>query len=192
MRTTDHRKRWVYAITVAVGVFCCVLADGPANAATPRHSSHHRGHVHYGPWTVSIPRIGVNAPVIELGGPRNGAIAVPSFTQLFDIGWYRYGAVPGHPGNAILLGHVDTYTGPAVFYNLYQLRPNDRIDVQIDGRYHGFRVRWVKEVPKKHFPSAAVFGRTRSRRLWLITCGGTFNYATRSYEDNIIVSAQPT
>ena len=139
---------------------------------------------------MSIPRIGVNAQVIELGGPRYGAIAVPPFSEVFDIGWYKYGAVPGNPGNAVLLGHVDTYNGPAVFYNLYQLRPGDRIYVTVAGRVRRFSVRWVKEVPKAHFPAATVFGRTHNKRLWLITCGGAFNYATRSYVDNIVVSAR--
>lgn len=143
-------------------------------------------------WLVDIPAIGVVAPVIRLGGSRFGKISVPSFSQVWDVGWYRYGAVPGSPGNAVLLGHVDTYSGPAVFYDLYQLLPGEEILVNVGGNdLRQFTVRWVHEVAKTAFPAGMVFGRTRDRHLWLITCGGAFDYYTRSYLSNIVVYATP-
>jgi sortase (surface protein transpeptidase) len=150
----------------------------------------HEHHAHSRPldWRLSIPTIGVSAPVIRLGGPPTGAIAVPSFSEVWDVGWYRYGVVPGEQGNALLLGHVDTYMGPAVFYDLYELRPGDIVYVTLghDGTRR-FEVHWVKEVLKTHFPASRVFGGAEGRHLWLVTCGGQFDYVTRSYLSNIVV-----
>jgi hypothetical protein len=155
------------------------------------HGQRHYRHAHTSrplDWAVDIPRIGVAAPVIRLGGPRSGDIAVPTFAQVEDVGWYRYGAVPGQRGNAVFLGHVDTYQGPAVFYDLYELLPGDQVEVDLG--HHDtqrFTVHWVKEVLKTHFPASKVFGGTDGRHLWLVTCGGQFDYDTRSYLSNIVV-----
>jgi sortase (surface protein transpeptidase) len=84
---------------------------------------------------------------------------------------------------------VDTYVGAAVFYYLYLLRPGDGIDVTAGGARQHFKVTSVREVSKDQFPVSQVFGTTGKHRLWLITCGGAFDYATGHYLDNIIVSA---
>ena len=106
-----------------------------------------------------------------------------------EVGWYQFTAVPGAAGNAVIAGHVDTYNGPAVFYNLYRLRPGDRIYVSANGARRRFDVTWIRELPKRYFPVNRVFGATRRPMLWLITCGGAFDYKTRHYLDNIVVSA---
>ena len=116
-------------------------------------------------------------------------LSVPSLAQARQAAWYSFSAIPGHPGNSVLVGHVDTYTGPAVFYNLYRLEPGDPIYVSTGAGRLRFAVRRVAEVPKPLFPVNQVFGETAARRLWIITCGGPFDYATRHYVDNIIVSA---
>lgn len=159
-----------------------VGAGASAQAATRHHGVH---------WRLAVPAIGISAPVAALGGHRSGLLEVPSLSSAWDVGWYRFSAAPGHQGNAVLVGHVDTYQGPAVFYDLYQLRRGDRIYLTANGGHRSVRyvVRWVREVSKRRFPTGLVFGHTHARRLWLITCGGDFDYATRSYEDNIIVSA---
>jgi sortase (surface protein transpeptidase) len=151
-----------------------------------------RGHSHHTArpldWRLTIPEIGVYAPVIRLGGPPEGAISVPTFGQVWDVGWYRYGAVPGDQGNALLLGHVDTYMGPAVFYDLYRLRPGDIVYVTLGHNdTRRFSVHWVKEVLKTQFPASRVLGSSWGRHLWLVTCGGQFDYTTRSYLSNIVV-----
>lgn len=160
-------------------VFAVFVGGGaPAHAATV-------------PWHLAIPAIGVSAPVVSLRGHHTGLLEVPPLGSSRDVAWYRFSAVPGHRGNAVLVGHVDTYLGPAVFYKLYRLRRGDSVYVTV-GRGHRsvrYAVRWVREVSKRRFPSGLVFGHTRAQHLWLITCGGKFDYATRSYEDNIIVSA---
>jgi LPXTG-site transpeptidase (sortase) family protein len=141
-------------------------------------------------WTLTVPAIGVSAKVITLGGARTGDLAVPPLADVFDTGWYKFTAAPGTAGNSVIAGHVDTYRGPAVFYDLYLLRPGDPVYVGLGAHdRQRYIVRWVKEVSKANFPMAEVFGQTTAHRLWLITCGGSFDYATRHYLDNIIVAA---
>jgi hypothetical protein len=153
-----------------------------------RALAHHHGRSRPLDWRLSIPEIGILAHVIRLGGPPTGAIAVPSFSEVWDVGWYRYGVVPGDQGNALLLGHVDTYMGPAVFYDLYELRPGDIVSVVLSHNdIQQFKVHWVKEVLKSDFPASRVLGSTEGHHLWLVTCGGQFDYVTRSYLSNIVV-----
>jgi LPXTG-site transpeptidase (sortase) family protein len=142
------------------------------------------------PWTIRIPSIGVDARLIVLGYPASSHLPVPSLSEAFHPGWYRFTSVPGRRGNAVVVGHVDTYRGPAVFYDLYQLRPGDRVYIRLGS--HGkarYTVTTIRELSKSEFPANQIFGYTRTRRLWLITCGGPFNYHTHHYLDNIIVSA---
>jgi LPXTG-site transpeptidase (sortase) family protein len=148
------------------------------------------------PWTIAVPSIGLAAGVMTLGGPDGTAgpedlsLPVPPLAKAAtDAGWYEFTAVPGAAGNAVIVGHVDTYTGPAVFYDLYQLRPGDRIYVSTGGGRQRFDVTSVRELPKPRFPVNQVFGATERHMLWLITCGGAFDYDTGHYLDNIIVSA---
>ena len=85
---------------------------------------------------------------------------------------------------------MDSRTGPAVFYRLRALRPRDIVRVGLaDGRILVFRVQQVERYPKDEFPTEAVYFPTLNRELRLITCGGEFDYASRSYRDNIVVYA---
>jgi LPXTG-site transpeptidase (sortase) family protein len=145
------------------------------------------------PSKVSIPSIGAAADLMTLGGPAGKAspnslsLPVPPLTEAATrAGWYKFTPVPG---NAVIVGHVDTYIGPGVFYNLYQLRPGDAVYVNAGGTRRRFDVTSVRELPKASFPVNQVFGSTKKHMLWLITCGGAFNYETRHYLDNIVVSA---
>jgi LPXTG-site transpeptidase (sortase) family protein len=181
-----------------------VMAGGiPANAAMDPHTRHvlhleHLAHIRNlrgRPWEVEIPAIGVAADLETLGDPDGATLPVPPLAQAAtEAGWYRFTSVPGSAGNSVIVGHVDTYVGPAVFYNLYRLRPGDAIYVQTGAATARFAVRWVHEVAKGQFPVNEVFGNTGQHQLWLITCGGAFDDQTGHYLDNIIVSAvwQPT
>jgi LPXTG-site transpeptidase (sortase) family protein len=132
---------------------------------------------------------------MTLSGPNGAAggglsLPVPPLARAArDAGWYSFTAVPGAAGNAVIVGHVDTYIGPAVFYNLYRLRPGDPVYVDAGGTRRRFHVTSVREMLKPSFPVNQVFGSTKRHMLWLITCGGAFDDETRHYLDNIIVSA---
>jgi hypothetical protein len=47
----------------------------------------------------------------------------------------------------------------------------------------------VRTYLKDHFPTAAVYGPVPDAQLRLITCGGTFDPALRSYLSNVVVYA---
>jgi len=140
------------------------------------------------PVRLQIPAIDVSTPLVKLGRLPDGSLEVPKDWD--TAGWYDKGPRPGQPGPAVILGHVDSKTGPAVFYQLRALRPGDTIRVGLaDGRMLVFRVQRVQRYPKDQFPTEAVYFPTLNRELRLITCGGEFDYARHSYVDNIVVYA---
>jgi sortase (surface protein transpeptidase) len=141
------------------------------------------------PVSLTIPAIGVKAPIINLGLNRNGTLQVPSTTTV--AGWYTGSPRPGATGSAIIAGHVDSYTGPGVFYWLRKMRPGERIYVRrADGTLAVFTVTVVRMYPKNDFPTTTVYGPVPDAELRLITCGGTFDYATRHYLSNVVVYAR--
>jgi LPXTG-site transpeptidase (sortase) family protein len=170
------------SLAVALAAAALVLL-APTALAAPR------GHRHAGAWTLRIPAIGVNARIVPLGVNRDGTVAVPSLADVQDVGWYRYGAVPGQPGPAIFLGHVDSYTGPAVFYRLYLIARGDHVVVRVGGRSVTYAITSMRQVSKQAFPSA-VYNPGGPPKLYLITCAGDFDYVTRHYDDNIIIAAR--
>jgi hypothetical protein len=142
------------------------------------------------PVRVEIPAIGVRAPVIKLGLNRDGSLEVPR--RWGDTGWWSGGARAGEPGPAVIAGHVDSKSGPAIFYRLGQLRRGDRIRVlRRDGTAATFAVQRLERHPKNDFPTAEVYGPTHGPALRLITCGGAFNGSSGHYIDNTIVFADP-
>jgi sortase (surface protein transpeptidase) len=140
------------------------------------------------PTRVAIPAIGVSAPVIPLGLDRAGALEVPQ--DFAETGWWKGGPRPGERGPAVIAGHVDSYTGPAVFFHLGQLRRGDAIVVErADGSHVRFRVQRSARYSKARFPTAEVYGPTRTPALRLVTCSGTFDRASGHYLDNTVVYA---
>ena len=140
------------------------------------------------PARLEIPALGVRAPVIKLGLNGDGSLEVPR--RFGDTGWWSGGARPGERGPAVIVGHVDSKTGPAVFYRLGQLRRGDRIRVlDHDGAATTFAVERLEHHAKAHFPTAAVYGPTRAPALRLVTCSGGFDRSSGHYLDNTIVFA---
>lgn len=137
---------------------------------------------------LQIPAIGVSTSLISLGLNADRSMQVPSnFSQ---AGWYRYSPLPGDPGPAVIAGHVDSRSGPAVFYRLTELSPGDTISVRYaDGRAVTFAVDRVEQHPKDAFPHDRVYGDTAGPELRLITCGGDFDRSQNSHRDNVIVYA---
>jgi sortase (surface protein transpeptidase) len=97
---------------------------------------------------------------------------------------------PATPGSAVILGHVDSKRGPAVFFRLRELRPGDQIDVtRADGSSLRFVVQRTAQYDKRRFPTDAVYYPTLTSTLRLVTCGGQFDVTTGHYRSNIIVFA---
>lgn len=141
------------------------------------------------PVAMSIPALSVTGPLEDLvADPRTGELAAPADPS--RAGWYAAGVVPGDQGPAVIGGHVDSRSGPGVFFRLRTLHPGDLIDVtRSDGRTVRFSVIAVARYPKDMFPTEAVYGPTPGPELRLVTCGGTFDRAARSYDDNVVVDA---
>jgi Sortase domain len=138
------------------------------------------------PVALRIPAIGVRTRLIRLGLTRQGALQVPGSPSV--AGWYTRSPRPGEIGSSVIAGHIDSYLGPGVFYRLRELHPGNRIYVrQADGKLAVFRVNGVHQYPKARFPTAAVYGPVPDAELHLITCGGTFDYATHSYLADVVV-----
>ena len=140
------------------------------------------------PVRLQIPAIGVSAPVIKLRRNADGTAEVPR--TFSDAGWFEPGPEPGEKGAAIMLGHVDSHSGPGVFYRLRALRRGDRVNVLLrNGKRLRFVVTGSMEAPKNNFPTKLVYRKTPGSTLRLITCGGAFNRSTGHYVDNYIVFA---
>ena len=153
-------------------------APAPAPAQTPAAL----------PVSLTIPAIGVQTSLIHLGLAADGTLQVPSSTTV--AGWYTGSPRPGAVGAAVIAGHVDSHAGPAVFFQLRQLRPGQAVYVKrADGSVVAFKVTDVKQYPKAQFPTAAVYSPVPDSELRLITCGGTFDPATGLYLSNVIVDA---
>jgi len=153
----------------------------PAPASTPQAARAVR------PTSVSIPSIKVDSSLEDLGLSAAGVLQPPSDPR--QAGWFDGGTVPGQTGPAVIVGHVDSLSGPAVFADLRLLHPGDTITIALSsGDTVRFQVTAVDRYPKSGFPTAAVYGPQPSPELRLITCGGVFK--DDSYLDNIVVYAR--
>jgi sortase (surface protein transpeptidase) len=133
----------------------------------------------------------VQTSLVDLGLSADGTLQVPASTAV--AGWYTGSPRPGAVGSAVIAGHIDSKAGPGVFFRLSSLRPGDRVYVRrADGTLAEFTVTTVSRYAKDGFPTEAVYGAVPDSELRLITCGGTFDYASGSYLSNTVVYAVAT
>jgi sortase (surface protein transpeptidase) len=150
-----------------------------ASVAPPRVSQ---------PLHLTVPSIGISTDLQRLALAADGSLQAP--TKWAVAGWYADGVVPGQIGPAVIAGHIDSTSGPAVFYRLRDLVPGAAISVvQQSGTVLSFVVDDVREYPKSQFPTNAVYGPTPTAELRLISCTGEFDYSSHSYLDNLVVTA---
>ena len=193
--------RWRAAACVALGataVVCSAIAaaappePSPVAPPAPEPTFHSvRSYVDVAePVRLRIPTLGIDAPLTHLGVAPDRSIQVP--TDYATPGWFAGGPRPGQPGPAVILGHVDSKAGPAVFYRLARLPVGAEVLVDgSDGSTIGFRVRGTQHVAKAAFPTDLVYAPTLEPALRLVTCGGLFDHSRSSYLDNVIVYADP-
>jgi sortase (surface protein transpeptidase) len=140
------------------------------------------------PVSLTIPSIGVRSGLVRLGLTSSGALQVPSTAAV--AGWYTGSARPGAIGAAVIVGHIDSRNGPGIFYRLNTLHQGSTVYVRrADGTLAVFQVTSVRSYPKARFPTFAVYGPVPYAELRLITCGGSFDWATGHYLSNTIVYA---
>jgi Sortase domain len=157
------------------------------------------------PASVSIPKLGVESKLIDLGLNPDGSVQVPPVEQPEIAGWYAGEKTdkdgdetkPGQRGSAVIAAHVDglSPTGekgqPGLFAHLSTLVPGDEVFVEQEG---GNRLRFVVEsletFSKAEFPGQRVYVADDAIRLNLVTCGGAFDEKTGHYVDNIVAFAR--
>ncbi|HEY4456377.1 MAG TPA: class F sortase [Pseudonocardiaceae bacterium] len=142
------------------------------------------------PLSIEIPKIGLRSTLLALGESRHRGVQLPSASTPTRAGWFSGGPTPGQIGAAAIFGRVSTHHQPGVFAGLYDLVPGDLVLIKLqDGSTATFRVTYVEQLSKGSFATDAVHGNATDAELRLVTCGDTFDPATRSFRDNIIVFA---
>lgn len=164
------------------------LPDTPAVEALDRALTHTTAPtVEPSGMRLEIPKIGVDASIEDLS-TQDGQLETPAQWQ--DAGWYDMTPKPGEPGAAVLVGHVDSHTGPAVFYRLHELRPGDPILVSAAGRSFSYVVAGSNSYPETSPKLSEVFSASQAgSSLALLTCSGDFNRATQRYNQRLVVTA---
>jgi hypothetical protein len=171
----------VVAVPAATaGMSAAASGTAPASPAMPTGP----------PVRLRIPAQGLDAAVVAVGVAADGALGVPDDPEV--VGWWRDGARPGEQaGSVVLDGHVDTYGGGrGALFRLAQLRPGDTVQLVLPAGTVDYTVAAVRTYNKADLP-LDVFDRTGAPRLVLISCGGPFDRARRSYRDNVVVYGVP-
>lgn len=179
---------WLAAIAVAIAGMVLVgthLRESPVAATTAPAPvpPADRGD----PLRVTIAAIGVDAALVPVGLEANGAMRMPHFGF---AAWYSPGPRPGEPGPAVVVAHVDSKAnGPDVFSRLDELAAGDEVVVHYRTSAVTFVVTGKEQAAKTALPTERIWNGATTPVLRLITCGGAFDRAARSYLDNIIVYA---
>lgn len=182
------------SMTALAGSQASATADGGRTPAGPPVAESFRSVRDYpqvaAPVRLRIPALRIDTSLQRLGRTADQTIEVP--TDFGVAGWFADGPRPGGSGPAVILGHVDSATGPGVFLRLHELTPGaDVLIDRADNSSVDFRVTSVQWVPKTSFPTELVYGPTLQPSLRLVTCGGQFDHTRRSYRDNVIAYADP-
>ncbi|MGK5532058.1 class F sortase [Streptomyces sp. URMC 129] len=144
------------------------------------------------PTRVRIPQLATDVEVFGADLSPDGGPPSPSVEDALRAAWYAGGVAPGERGAAILVGHLDTYDGPAAFAGLGSLRPGENIEIdREDGSTAIFTVDSVEQYPKTDFPDERVYGTVDTPQLRLITCGGRWTQ-DGGYDSNIVAYARLT
>jgi LPXTG-site transpeptidase (sortase) family protein len=138
------------------------------------------------PTLLRIPAIGVSVSLSELGLNPDGTVEVP--TDFAQPGWFNLGPAPGQLGSSVILGHVHSRQGPAIFWRLGKLRAGDQIAVRLaDGDMAHYAVTKVAAYAKADFPSRLVYAAQGRSTLQLVTCGGVYDKRNHRYLSNVVV-----
>jgi LPXTG-site transpeptidase (sortase) family protein len=142
------------------------------------------------PARITIPAIGVDAPVVPVALEPDGTMEIPE--DVATIGWFEPGVRPGQPGSAVLSGHVDSRTqGRGAFFDLEDLEVGDEVTIETAGGPQRWQVTARQRFAKDELPISELFTREGDPQLVLITCGGAFDAGARSYSDNVVIVAVP-
>lgn len=142
------------------------------------------------PTRVAVPGADIDLPVVPTAVDEEGAMAIPSGSRV--AAWYRFGPGAGaESGAAVVAAHVSSRTdGRGPFARLAALEPGARVELSTEDGVVAYEVVSVEQVAKLSLDTATLFDRTGEHRLHLVTCGGRYDAARNSYEDNVVVVAR--
>ena len=142
------------------------------------------------PVRLQVPAARIDAAIDSEGVNADGDMALPETVN--RVGWYRFGPAPGSAAGAIVLaGHVDSaQQGRGGLFPLAPVpRGTDIVVTKSDGRGWHYRLLSRELFAKRTIPLGQIFARTGPPHLTIITCGGSFDRAALSYDDNVVVTA---
>lgn len=138
------------------------------------------------PVRLRISKLQIDTDIEHVANDRLGNMDTPE--DSFKVAWYKPGYIPGNQGKAVIAGHYDTETGPAIFAGLSSLVPGDKVEIITkSGNTKTFIIEKIKTYSDASFPMEEVFGKSNESYLNLITCTGEFNDISQSYSDRTVV-----
>ncbi len=139
------------------------------------------------PVRLQIPKLSIDAKVQKVGITKKDTMGIPS--NFTDVGWYKYGPVPGAMGNAVIDGHVDNAVNlSGVFKRLDTLKPGDKLSVVNAGGEVSHFVVTRKEIwDYDATTTGELFGSATTSNLILVTCGGDWDQAIKEYLKRVVI-----
>jgi len=137
------------------------------------------------PSRLLIPAIGVNAGVQYVGVNDKGEMEVPN--NITDVGLFKFGAVPGQTGSAVIAGHFNGENNQeGVFANLDKLKAGDKLS--IEGKT-GKSITFIVQKKELYDSGYAddVFNQSDSAHLNLVTCDGLWDEVKKSYTKRLVI-----
>jgi LPXTG-site transpeptidase (sortase) family protein len=116
-------------------------------------------------------------------------MATPS--NYTDVGWYKYGTIPGEEGSAVIAGHrSNALFLPAVFFTLKNISVGDSVYVTNGaGKKMHFIVREIETYDYTQVPLQELFHEGGAPLLKLITCEGPWLQKDKTARERRIVTA---
>lgn len=140
------------------------------------------------PKKISIPKLGIDTFVQNVGVDQNNQITVPN--NIHIAGWFVDSVRPGEKGLSIIDGHINGPTvDDGVFRRLPELAKDDNVSIQLgDGTTHRYAVHEVKTVETKD-SADILFSQIPEieKQVNLITCSGTYDISQKTYDKRTIV-----
>lgn len=142
-----------------------------------------------GPYTLRIPRIGVDAAVVPIQSNEERVLNPPEDPSV--AGWWSDGAAPGEPqGSAVLVGHTVRDGGGGVFDDIGDVSRGDAIELEGSDSMVTYRVKSIDVLSKREVARDAeeIFAQTGAGRLVIITCD---DWDGTAWQSNIVTIAAP-
>lgn len=146
-----------------------------------------------GPWPtdgkVSLPSLGVEAPIVKVGVDPAGLMVVPKNAR--DVAWLDQGEIPlGPTQNVVMAGHINYSRRAGSFSRIQNMKPGDIVTLSMNGKTWQYRVQWTCLFDRQTTQAARIMGYTENPSVTLISCGGVFDRRARTHNKRVAVRAE--